>query len=173
MALTVPERNKYDDLLLIQFQQMHLEIPDNVMTYAPLEKFAEFDPSLIQDYCSFKNPAVEFIYPVMQDNDLIVVKTDADTAFSENAMGIFEPVDGIAANPQEIDMIFVPLLVCDLAGYRVGYGKGFYDRFLKLCREDVVTIGFCYFEPVQQISDVFEGDIPLNYLVTPTQFYPF
>lgn len=173
LALSMQERNKYDDLLLIQFQQMHLQIPDYVMTYASFEKYSEFDPGLIQDYCCFRNPAVSFIYPVVEDNILQAVKTDADTAFTENEMGIDEPVDGIMIEPTAIDMIFVPLLICDLSGYRVGYGKGFYDRFLKLCRKDVVTIGFSYFEPIQKISDVYEGDVPLNYLVTPTQFYPF
>ncbi|MBX2940028.1 MAG: 5-formyltetrahydrofolate cyclo-ligase [Ferruginibacter sp.] len=173
LALTDSERAKMDDLMLIQFQHSGIEIPDTVMTYAPLEKFAEFNPAFIEDYCLFKNPAVQFVYPVMKGHDLIPMLTDADTAFLKNSMDIDEPVDGHPLDPKTIDMIFVPMVIADVSGNRVGYGKGFYDRFLKQCRKDVVMIGFSYFEPVQEISDVFEGDVPLNYCITPNACYLF
>lgn len=173
LALTDSERSKMDDLMLIQFQHCGIEIPDTIMTYAPLEKFAEFNTAFIEDYCVFKNPAVQFVYPVMKGHDLIPVLTDADTAFLKNNMEIDEPVDGHPIDPREIDLVFVPLIIADLSGNRVGYGKGFYDRFLKLCRKDVITVGFSYFDPVHEISDVFEGDVPLNYCITPNGYYPF
>lgn len=173
LALTDRERAKLDDLMLIQFQHSGIEIPETIMTYAPLEKFAEFNPAYIEDYCVFKNPAVQFVYPVMKGHELNPVQTDADTSFVKNNMDIDEPVDGVPIDPEKIDMIFVPLIIADISGNRVGYGKGFYDRFLKQCRKNIVTIGFCYFEPVQEISDVFHEDVPLNYCVTPQACYPF
>jgi 5-formyltetrahydrofolate cyclo-ligase len=172
-ALSYQERLKLDDLILIQFQEGHPEIPDYIMTYAPMEQTAEFNPDIILDYCSFKNPAAQFIYPVMQGQHLNALLTETDTAFEVNAWGIEEPVDGVLFNPEDIQLIIVPLLIADKGGHRVGYGKGFYDRFLPQCSPDVVTIGFSYFEPVEKIEDVLETDVPLNYLFTPENFYEF
>jgi 5-formyltetrahydrofolate cyclo-ligase len=55
----------------------------------------------------------------------------------------------------------------------VGYGKGCYDRFLALCRPDIIKIGFSYFEPINEISDTDKFDIPLNYCITPERIYEF
>jgi 5-formyltetrahydrofolate cyclo-ligase len=64
-------------------------------------------------------------------------------------------------------------LCFDLRGFRVGYGKGFYDRFLKKCRADCKKIGLSFFEPVKEISDIEEFDVALNFAVTPQEIYNF
>ena len=89
------------------------------------------------------------------------------TELIENKWGIREPVSGEAVKPTTIDMILVPGLAFDRAGHRVGYGKGFYDRFLKTCRDDCVKIGLSYFEPVDEIAEAHEGDAALDFCVTP------
>jgi 5-formyltetrahydrofolate cyclo-ligase len=70
-------------------------------------------------------------------------------------------------------VVFVPLLGYDVQGNRVGYGKGFYDAFLSQCKKDVVKIGLSFFEPEQEITDVLNTDIRLDYCVTPTTVYSF
>ena len=70
-------------------------------------------------------------------------------------------------------MVLVPLLAFDSKGYRVGYGKGFYDRFLKQCRNDCVKIGLSYFEPIDAINDAGEFDVPLDFCITPQKAYVF
>ena len=65
---------------------------------------------------------------------------------------------------KSIDMVLVPGLCFDGDGHRVGYGKGFYDRFLKTCRPDCIKIGLSYFEPVESIDDVHEGDVRLDFV---------
>jgi 5-formyltetrahydrofolate cyclo-ligase len=57
-------------------------------------------------------------------------------------------------------------------GHRVGYGKGFYDRYLALCRPDVIKIGLNFFEPIPSIP-AEKTDIPLDYLITPNRVYEF
>jgi len=99
--------------------------------------------------------------------------TNEETDFVVNAYGIAEPINGEWITPEEIDLVFVPFLACDEKGYRVGYGKGFYDRFLASCRPDILKIGFSYFEPVEHISDINQFDVPLNICITPNRIYEF
>ncbi len=75
-------------------------------------------------------------------------------------------------NPIELDVIFIPLLQADVQGNRLGYGKGFYDRYLALCRPDVIKIGLNFFEPISAIPTE-ETDIPLDYLIIPNRIYEF
>ena len=137
-----------DDLLLIQFQQLPVVIPPLIMTYAPLAKFSEFNPLPVTDYCYFVNPGQQLLYPLMDDvageQSIVAILVHDDTVFETNAYGIDEPVNGVDVEPSAIDMVIVPLLCFDTRGYRVGYGKGYYDRFLKKCRKDCIKVGFSY-----------------------------
>jgi 5-formyltetrahydrofolate cyclo-ligase len=96
-----------------------------------------------------------------------------DTTFELNPFGIPEPVDGELIPPEYFDAVLVPLLGFDESGNRVGFGKGYYDRFLTQCRTDCVIIGLSFLEAVAEIEDVDEWDIPLDYCVTPNKLYVF
>ncbi len=127
-----------------------------------------------------------FLMTVLQgkDKDIVVPKvvgrgalqhyllTDA-TTIRTSKWGIPEPVSGIQVAPGQIDVVFLPLLAFDREGYRVGYGGGFYDRFLSSCREDVVKVGLSLFEAVEKIVDRNALDIPMDYCVTPENTYSF
>ena len=92
-------------------------------------------------------------------------------SLKENEWGIPEPQDGDLIDSKEIDVVIIPLLISDIFGNRLGYGKGFYDRFLAKCRRDTLFIGINYFEPILQIPDVGEHDLPLDVLVTPNNLF--
>ncbi|WP_397363919.1 5-formyltetrahydrofolate cyclo-ligase [Olleya sp. R77988] len=98
--------------------------------------------------------------------------TDA-TTLKLNAYNIPEPVDGIEISNNNIDVVFVPLLAFDLKGHRVGYGKGFYDTFLASCKPKTIKIGLSFFEAEAEIEAIYEGDISLDYCVTPEKIYKF
>ena len=70
-------------------------------------------------------------------------------------------------------MVFVPLLAFDEKGNRVGYGKGFYDKFLAECKPEILKIGVSFFEPENIIPDVLNTDIQLDLCITPTKVYNF
>ena len=70
-------------------------------------------------------------------------------------------------------MVLVPLLGFDERGHRVGYGKGFYDRFLAECNPKIQKIGLSLFEPVAQIDDTSDFDIPLDACITPNRIWYF
>ena len=74
--------------------------------------------------------SVEMVHLLLQDN----------TSLRVSNYGVPEPVSGIEIPPSQIDVVFVPLLAFDELGNRVGYGKGYYDRFLTTCRGDTIFI---------------------------------
>ena len=93
------------------------------------------------------------------------------TEVKENRMGIPEPVSAEPADPSEIDVIFVPLVVADKQGNRVGYGGGFYDQLL--AETNAVKVGLSLSPPVDLIMQRDEWDVPLNYLITPNKTYQY
>lgn len=129
----------------------------------------------------------EFVLQILAgyDKEIVVAKSNFETLemtnylltdntkFQKNEYNIYEPVDGIEVPNAKIDVVFVPLLAYDKIGNRVGYGKGFYDKFLSKCNEDVIKIGLSFFEPEETIDGVFESDIRLDYCITPTTNYVF
>ena len=73
------------------------------------------------------------------------IEVNADTAFQKNARNIHEPMDGTVVDAKLIDMVFVPLLIFDKRGYRIGYGKGFYDKYLQQCKRGLFESWFLLF----------------------------
>ncbi|MBP4140985.1 5-formyltetrahydrofolate cyclo-ligase [Flavobacterium sp. P4023] len=129
----------------------------------------------------------EFILHLLsgKDKEIIISKSDFETRnlshflltdntkIKKNEYNIPEPVDGIEVPSHKIEVVFVPLLAFDKKGHRVGYGKGFYDKFLSECKPETIKIGLSYFEAEDLIEDVFEDDVPLDYCVTPDKIYEF
>lgn len=120
-----------------------------------------------------------------KDKNIIISKSDFktgllthflltdNTKIKKNAYNIPEPVDGIEISNDKIDLVFIPLLAFDTHGNRVGYGKGFYDRFLADCKPETIKIGLSFFEAEAEILDVFESDVKLDYCVTPQKIFSF
>ncbi|MBC8153094.1 MAG: 5-formyltetrahydrofolate cyclo-ligase [Bacteroidetes bacterium] len=88
-----------------------------------------------------------------------------------NPYGIPEPNPATSrpVSAAVVDVVVVPLLVFDRQGHRVGYGNGFYDRFLAECRPDCLKVGLSLFAPVERIDDVTKTDISLDVCLTPDQ----
>ena len=87
--------------------------------------------------------------------------------------GIPEPQSGIKINSNQIDVVFVPLLIFDLQGHRIGYGKGYYDRFLAKCRKETIKVGLSYFDPIERIENIQSHDIPIDFGITRDRIYEF
>jgi 5-formyltetrahydrofolate cyclo-ligase len=92
---------------------------------------------------------------------------DETLQLARNKYGIHEPVTGNLIDVKEVDLVLLPLLVFDILGYRVGYGKGFYDRFMALCKPGTQFIGLSFFDAVPAIEDVNEFDIRMQACLTP------
>jgi 5-formyltetrahydrofolate cyclo-ligase len=174
-TISSTNKMKWDDLLLIQFQTIDLPFIDFVLSFYPIEENNEVDTFLITDYLHFKNPNLHICYSKtdLQNLTMQAIICHADSIFEANAYNIPEPLDNEVADPSLLDMIIVPMLAFDIEGNRVGYGKGFYDRYLKQCRKDCLKIGLSYFEPVDSIDDRDEFDVPLDLCITPQRTYVF
>jgi len=173
--ITLKQQSIWDDLLLIRMQQLPLPPLHTVFSYAAIERRKEISTDAILGYLEFRNPGIRIAYPVYDalTSGMQAVWVDADTLFNVNEFGISEPANGPVASSRELDLVFVPLLCFDERGYRVGYGKGVYDRYLKEVRPDTLLIGLSYFEPVPRITDTDKFDVPLNYCITPQRIYEF
>ncbi|MEO6348361.1 MAG: 5-formyltetrahydrofolate cyclo-ligase [Aquaticitalea sp.] len=120
-----------------------------------------------------------------KDKNIIISKTNFETvemihylltdatAIKKNKHNIPEPVDGIEIDTKKIEVVFVPLLVFDKQGHRIGYGKGFYDKFLSECKPQTIKIGLSFFESEEKIKGIFDSDVALDYCVTPHKIYQF
>lgn len=175
LALSSSQRMRLDDLLLIQLQRIPLTDIKILMSYWPLEHHCEMNTLLYTRYLEHALPALKIAFPVgdLETKEMKAVLVHEETNFVENVYGIPEPDEGEEIAAAAIDLVFVPLLAFDTAGYRVGYGMGFYDRFLSKCHQEVITIGFSYFDPIDRIEDRNQFDVPLNYCITPEKVYEF
>ena len=175
VALAASEKMKLDDLLLIEFQKLSLPFFSVVLSFYPVIENNEPDTFIISDYLAFKNPGLEIAYPKinLEDHSMQAIVSSEEDLFQENSFSVPEPMQGENVEPQEIDLVLVPLLAFDKKGYRVGYGKGFYDRFLLQCKSDCIKVGLSYFDPIDVIDDADEFDVPLDFCITPQKVYVF
>jgi 5-formyltetrahydrofolate cyclo-ligase len=134
-----------------------------------------------------KEVDTEFVLQILagKDKEIVISKSDFDTLkmthylltdntkIKKNEYNIPEPVDGLEVPTVKIDVVFVPVLAFDVFGNRVGYGKGFYDKFLSECKPETLKIGLSFFEAETKMEGVFENDIPLDFCVTPQKTYRF
>lgn len=174
-TVSASDKMKWDDLLLIQFQTLNLPFIDCVFSFYPIEQNNEINTFLITDYLHFKNPHLQICYPKtnLKECTMQAIICHADSIFEANEYNIPEPLDNEIADPSSIDMVITPMLAFDTKGNRVGYGKGFFDRYLKNCRTNCIKVGFSYFGPVSSIDDANEFDVPLDFCITPQRTYVF
>lgn len=139
--------------------------------FIPIEKFREVNTQIFVSY--FLSRKIRVFVPKIVDTILVSVEIFADSKFELNNWGISEPVSDEDSSILDFDFVITPLLYCDRQGNRVGYGKGFYDGFFEKVSEETKKIGVNYFNPEENIDDVWENDIPLDYLVTPDDVLSF
>lgn len=181
-------RKKYkglrDNLTPEDIDEKSLAIANNLLT---LDIWGFSNYHLFLSITSKKEVDTEPVLSILQGRDKNVVLSKSDfitggltnylltdnSILKTNKWGVPEPQGGIEIAPQQIEVVFVPLLAFDRQGHRIGYGKGFYDRFLSACSVNTLKVGLSFFEAEPEISEVFESDIPLDYCVTPEKTYKF
>lgn len=183
-ALRQKYKEKRQKLSSEEIEENSLAIANNLLRLKVWEKtyFHVFLPIVEQ-----KEVDTEFVLQVLagKDKEVVISKSDFETRemshflltdntkVVKNEYNIPEPANGLPVPTEMIDVVFVPLLAYDKQGNRVGYGKGFYDKFLSKCKPDVIKIGLSFFEPEEQIEDVLETDVKLDFCVTDKDIFKF
>lgn len=162
-----------DSLTNEEIQKLSLEITKQIIQlikdhsindyfiYSSFNK--EVNTSYLISYLLEKNKNIYL--PKIQNNNLLAIKYDSNTEMNINKFGINEP----EGTPSYIDnfICIIPLLAVDKNGNRIGYGKGYYDRFLK--NKNCLKIGICY--DFQIITSIIPSkfDIPLDVIISEKQ----
>jgi len=140
-----------------------------VHVFLPIVKNNEVNTWPIIERLRLEHPKVRVAVPVtdVEQNILTHHHLTNDAILIENPWGIPEPQNAQHILAPEVDIVLIPLLAFDKVGHRVGYGKGFYDRFLADCRPDVLKVGLSLEPPVETIADPNPFDVPLNAVIMP------
>lgn len=94
----------------------------------------------------------------------------SDDRFEINRWGIPEPQDGLKVSVNELDLVLVPMLAADRKKNRLGYGKGYYDRFL--AGIDVIKAGLLFEISISdEMLPTDTHDIQMDYLITEKEVY--
>lgn len=133
-----------------------------IMLYYPIGN--ETDTSYLFEKAVEDNKTVVFPVTDIETNEMTAVMADKNTKFSKGGYSVFEPCDKKEFDKKLIDVVIVPGIAFDKIGFRVGFGKGCYDRFLD--KTNAIKVGYCYdFQIVETIlKDSF--DIKMDYLVS-------
>jgi len=175
-SLTQIERDKKSELIAENVIQLLDKTKfDTIHTFLPQRDRLEVNTWKIISGIRLMFPAVQIVAPYVVPKTKEMehyLLTDA-TTLVENQWGIAEPDPGTSEKifPKNIDVILIPLLAFDKNGFRVGYGGGYYDRFLAKCRRGSLKIGLSLFEPVEVIDDINVFDIKMNRCVTPENIW--
>ncbi len=172
-ALSETDCIKFDDLLLIQLQKMDWSETSVLGSFYPSDTHAEPNTLLLIKYLKYRIPDLRVAYPVINDQNATMEFYQETEELSVNKWGIHEPLPNHLIPSIEIDSFLVPLVGFDLSGHRIGFGKGYYDRYFARIHQPVKRIGVSYFEPITKLEDTHQFDVPLTHCITPWNIYEF
>jgi 5-formyltetrahydrofolate cyclo-ligase len=164
------------DELSLQIANQSLQLPiwnfSNYHLFLTISEKKEINTEYILHILQGRDKSIIVPKSDFNSGELIHILLQDNTTLKTSSYGIPEPVSGIELEPSIIDVVFIPLLAFDLKGNRIGYGKGFYDRFLAQCKPNTIFIGLSFFEAEPMIENS-PLDIPLQYCITPNKIYKF
>ncbi|MBX2957764.1 MAG: 5-formyltetrahydrofolate cyclo-ligase [Cyclobacteriaceae bacterium] len=157
------------------FTHIDLSFKKVIHTFLPLVEKREPDTWLIVDRIRREFPHIRISIPRVdtETDQLENFYFEGLHQLKKNNWGILEPQQGIPTPPKKIDIVLVPLLAFDKQGNRVGYGKGYYDKFLATCNPSCAFVGISLFSPVDRIEDIHSNDFLLSSTITPFEVYNF
>jgi 5-formyltetrahydrofolate cyclo-ligase len=144
-----------------------------IHSFLPIEKQGEVNTNPFIEYFKQQQKAVVISKTDVENNNLTHFIYNDSVILTKNKWGIMEPLSGLSIKESRIDMVLVPLIVFDREGNRLGYGKGYYDKFLSLCKPNCVKIGLSFLEPIKTVIPTEATDIKLNYCISPSGLHTF
>jgi 5-formyltetrahydrofolate cyclo-ligase len=144
-----------------------------VHMFVPIVRMKEIDTWPLLRWIWAVHPGIEVYVPRVVGHRVQHVRVSRSTEWAPNAFGIPEPIDGAVLDQSDhLDVVLIPLLACDRRGYRVGYGGGYYDRFLDE-HPEAQRIGLVYDDCVIDEGIAEEAhDIALQIVITEAAAIP-
>jgi 5-formyltetrahydrofolate cyclo-ligase len=175
LRLELSAKQRDDSSLAIANQLLKLNIWDFRFyhIFLTIEDLKEVNTDFILNILSGKDKNIIISKSNFEDYSMSHYLLTDNTTIKKNSYNIPEPIDGIEIQASQLEVVFIPLLIFDTSGNRIGYGKGFYDRFLASCKPETLKIGLSFFEAETENFEAMINDITLDYCVTPNHVFQF
>ena len=150
--LDLDEINNIDDIMV------YISFRSEVHTDNLINELLNKGKNILAPYCIVDERRME-IAPISNLSD--------DLEFG--AYNIPEPKDQLKEkefSPTQLDLVIVPAVAFSINGYRIGYGGGYYDRFLERLTADTMTIGITYDDLLFEELPQEDHDLPVDMVVT-------
>lgn len=139
----------------------------NIMIYLSFNK--EVDTYPLAKWCLDNSKTVIAPYCIQETREIVPFKiTNVASDLTKSTLGVMEPKHNLLEkiNIEDIDLIIVPGVVFDKHCNRIGFGAGYYDRFLPKKSKNTPTIGIAYDYQVVDKIPIGEYDVPLDFIIT-------
>ena len=164
LSLSTEKRNYQEELILDYLRQLPEWTEAKIIA---LTKSMPIEFSLEKVVTLARNMNKTIVVPVtLPHRQMKFAYWDEKTAFQKNSFGVEEPIQPIWVDEKQIDLVIVPGLAYSKKGERLGFGGGYYDRFIE--QQDLSTISLAYQEQVYEeaIWNVEEFDQAVQILIT-------
>jgi 5-formyltetrahydrofolate cyclo-ligase len=170
--LSLEEVIALSEKLQQQFAALNFDDIHTIHLFLPIAEKNEPDTFMLAKWLRANHPDIKIIVPKADFTTSMMTHHPykGEEELQKNLYNILEPILD-EQYTGKIDMVIVPLLAFDLNGYRVGYGKGFYDRFL--AGEQALKVGLSLFDSVDNIADIHAQDVRLDMCITPDKIVYF
>jgi len=155
------EREKRSSQIVEKLKTLLPQGADVLMFYAPFK--GEVDLLPLAKWCLCQGKRV--VFPRVLGKEILPLEVFSLSELSPGYRSILEPPYEPSRLVRELDIVFVPGVAFDLSCFRIGYGGGFYDRFLARWRIGA-KIGICFDFQVVEAIPVDSHDVPMDLVVT-------
>ena len=150
-----------------RIQERLLALPEirrarTVMLYCPLPQEADC-LGAVKALLALKKRVV---LPRVEGKHIVPTGIAHMRGMRKGEMGVMEPVRGREMDAKAIDVVVVPGVAFDFGGHRLGFGGGYYDRFLKTVGKDCKKIGLAFEMQLVRKLPVERHDVRMDAIVT-------
>ena len=166
---------KTRDILKKMQQLPELLDADTIHAYWPIEKKREIDlrPLIRTWYAQRKQVVLPYILDTQDSTDEVPRMHHrlftGETNLKANRWDVYEPSGKVTVPVNDLDVVIVPALACARDGYRIGYGKGYYDAFLS--QVTCPTVCLVFHDCLAAVLPHDHYDIPVDIVVTESSVY--
>lgn len=175
LTLTADEYQKRNAALFENVQQFTLERPElrHCHLFMTITQKKEVDTRPILRWLNTSDKHLAYLPRVEGKGQLSHHLYAQNTELKISKWGIPEPVGIHNIQSTVFDLVFVPLLSYDLKGNRLGYGAGFYDRFLQQTQKKCLKVGLSISPPLDNIDYTEAHDVALDYCISHLGIHSF